>query len=55
MEIVPELESVPDTLDSLVPDFDADLLIIGSGENIGIGWAIGSPATAYFMKFPAIA
>ena len=46
MEIVPELESVPNTLDSFVRDFDADLLIIGSGKNRGVGWAIGSTSNS---------
>jgi nucleotide-binding universal stress UspA family protein len=37
-----ETEDVVDSLDAVVRDYDADLLIIGSGGNRGIGWAIGS-------------
>lgn len=37
-----EVGEVADGLDTVIREWDADLLVIGSGENLGLGWAIGS-------------
>lgn len=42
MEVLIQDEDVTQTLDAAIRNYDADLLIIGSGENHGLGWAIGS-------------
>jgi nucleotide-binding universal stress UspA family protein len=42
MEVRVENKDVANTLNDAIREHDADLLVIGSGENLGIGWAIGS-------------
>ncbi len=42
LRVCTQTRGVVDALEQTIREFDSDLLVVGSGQNIGPGWAIGS-------------